>query len=49
MHNVLIYNRQNNECEGEIKEMPMPARQATLPRGSFWQDKLIASDDLGHF
>jgi hypothetical protein len=25
------------------------ARQATLPRGSFWQAKLTTSDDFGNF
>jgi len=25
------------------------ARQATLPHGSFWQAKLMTSDDLGNF
>jgi hypothetical protein len=26
-----------------------PARQATLPCGSFWRAKLITNDDLGNF
>jgi hypothetical protein len=28
---------------------PPPARQASFPRGSFWQAKLTTSDDLGNF